>query len=82
MHVEVCVEMDEQVEELVRCTGVMREAGDRRQFGREVIRGTRHGWSKLVRLVPVMCNKKRVPDQKLVRARWREARRKGRDIGW
>ena len=55
MPVEIFVEVDEQVERLVRCTNLWREDGAKQRIGREVLRtiseGTQHGWSKLVGLV-------------------------------
>ena len=56
VQVEVCVEVDEQVERPVRCAHFMREDGDQQQIGREVLRtvssGRQPGWSKLVGLGP------------------------------
>ena len=55
VQVEIFVEVDEQVERLVRCTNLWREDGAKQRIGREVFRsvskGTQHGWSKLLVLV-------------------------------
>ena len=55
VHVEICVEVAEQVERHVRCTNLRREDGEKQQIGREVLRsvskGAQHGWSKLVGLL-------------------------------
>ena len=52
VQVEICVEADEQVERLVRCTNLKREDGEKQHIGRDVLRtvskGTQHGWSKMV----------------------------------
>ena len=55
LQVEICVEVDEQVERCVRCAHFRRADGDKQQISRGVLRtvseGTRHCWSKLLGLV-------------------------------
>ena len=54
MQVEVCVEVDERVERLVRCAHLLRGDAGKQQVSREVLRtvskGTQRGWSQLVGL--------------------------------
>ena len=63
MQVEICVEVEEQVEMLLRCTHFRREDGATQQIGREVLRtvgeGAQHGWSKLVGLVSSQASARR-----------------------
>ena len=54
VQVEICVDVDEQVEKLVRCKHLRRGNGDKQQIivSAQVVRKcTQHGWSKLVVLV-------------------------------
>ena len=82
VQVEISVEVDEHVEQWVRCAHVVREDGDRQQVSHEVFRtvcnGTQNGWSKLMGLVGGHVQEGVVPARRWLRARPQERKTKRR----